>query len=254
MKWLVVSDMQVPYHDPKAINLMLEVAKDVAVDGILGVGDEIDFPQISRWHRATALEFSKTLQKDIDTCVDVLRDIVSVVPEGAPVHWMRSNHQERLSHYLAKQAPGLDGLRELEYERLMRFDELGITFHKEPFKFTNSGGGWCLIHGDEGGLSRIAGSTAMGIARRLGMSTIGGHTHRLGLQHDNSSMNGRVTRHLFGVETGHLMQLAKAAYTRGSANWNAGFAILEDEGNVVTPQLIPIIHRKVVINGKVYRA
>jgi len=251
MKWLVVPDLQVPDHDPKAIDLMLTVAADVGVTGILIVGDELDSPQVSRWNKGLANEYSRTLQKDIDKCVDVLRKIVSAVKDDQPVHLMRSNHGTRVRTYVRKYAPGLDGLRSLEYENLLQFSELGITYHEQVFEFAQN---WVLAHGDEGSLSRIAGSTALGLARKYGKSVVCGHTHRLGMGHDNNAMNGKVTRHLFGMEVGHMMSLSKAAYTGGSANWNQGFALIDDIDNVVTPHLIPIIHRKAIVGGKVYRA
>jgi hypothetical protein len=253
MKWLVVPDLQVPEEDPRSIELMCQVASDVNVSGILIVGDELDAAPVSQWSKGYANEYSKTLQKDIDRCVRVLDTIIggAGLSSQAPIHLMRSNHGDRIRKYIRKYAPGLDGLRELEYERLMRFDALGVQYHTKPFEFAQ---GWVLAHGDEGSMSRIAGSTALGLAKKYGKSVVCGHTHRLGLTHDNDALNGRVTRHLFGMEVGHMMNLAKAAYTGGSANWNQGFALIEDIQNVVTPQLIPIIHRKAIVNGKVYRA
>jgi hypothetical protein len=47
-------------------------------------------------------------------------------------------------------------------------------------------------------------------------------------------------RPLYGLETGNLMNRAKASYTKGLANWQMGIAVLEWNGKNMTPTLIPI--------------
>ena len=74
-----------------------------------------------------------------------------------PFHVMRSNHGDRISHYIDKYAPALASLRELEYERLLRYDENDIKFHDRIWSFAP---GWALAHGDEGNLIQTSGGTA----------------------------------------------------------------------------------------------
>ena len=241
-KFAVVPDIQYPYHSPSAVEAGLAYLESQSWDAVLLVGDELDAPQPSQWTKSSAGEYAGTLQRDIDGCHALLEQI-TLAAGGAPVHLMRSNHQARIEKYLNKYAPALSSLRCLDYSTLLGLDELGITFHREPYRFTKEGNGWYLIHGDEGNLIRTAGGTSLGIARRLGASCIGGHTHRLGIQHEHSSMGGRVTRHLFGVEAGHWMDQRKAGYLlAGSANWQQGMAVIADG----VPIVLPIVKGKVV--------
>lgn len=48
--WLI-SDLQVPYHDQRAVNAVAECINDLKSpdDIVVTVGDEIDLPQIGRW-------------------------------------------------------------------------------------------------------------------------------------------------------------------------------------------------------------
>lgn len=242
--FVIVPDIQWPDTDMSAVNAGLEYIAGGRWDGVLLVGDELDAPEPSRWNKNSAGEYSGTLQRSIDGCHNLLADIVDAAGD-APVHLMRSNHQVRIEQYLAKYAPALSSLRCLDYATLLGLDELGITFHREPWMFTKENNGWFLIHGDEGNLIRTAGGTSLGIAKRLGASCVGGHTHRLGVQHEHSSMGGRIRRHLFGVEAGHWMDMRKASYLRaGSGNWQQGMAVIQDgypivlpisKGRVVTP-------------------
>ena len=244
MKFIAVSDMQIPDHDPKAIDILLEYIDGGSWDAVLIVGDELDSPEPSRWNRGMAGEYAGTLQKSIDTCHDVLAQIVDA-SHGSPVHLMRSNHQGRISTYLNRYAPALASLRALDYSTLLGLGELGITFHDEPWKFTNENGGWYLAHGDEGSLISTSGGTALGLAKnRFGTSTLTGHTHKMGLQHAHSSVNGKITRYVWGFECGHLMSQKKAKYLKaGSANWTQGFGMVID-GH---PVPVPIINGKAVV-------
>ena len=167
-----------------------------------------------------------------------------------PFHVMRSNHGDRISNYINKYAPALASLRALEYETLLRYDELDITYHDKIWQFAP---GWALAHGDEGNLIQTSGGTALSLARRIGLSVVCGHTHRQGIQHYHVGYNGRISARLFGVEVGHLMDLNKADYlTTGAANWQQGFTILYIRRSNVTAVNVPIVGRSFCVEGDVY--
>jgi hypothetical protein len=243
-RFVAVPDIQLPYQDDRALEGLLEFIAGQEWDAVLMVGDELDAPEPSRWNKNSAGEFAGTLQRSIDKCHDLLGRVVEAAG-GSPVHLMRSNHQERIERYLSRYAPALSSLRCLDYATLLGLDELGITFHRKPYLFTRENGGWWLAHGDEGSLIRTPGGTAMGLARRFQGSVLCGHTHKLGLQHDHAVVNGRIQKHVFGVECGHVMDLKRASYlSAGYGNWQQGTAVIEDGFPVVLP-----IHGGKVITG-----
>tara|TARA_Y100000310_G_scaffold170415_1_gene170562 strand:+ start:3596 stop:4201 length:606 start_codon:yes stop_codon:yes gene_type:complete len=177
-----------------------------------------------------------------------------------PFHLMRSNHTQRIGDYLARYAPAMALTSWNDYRSIMGFDSapllagrtksLDITWHDEPWHFAED---WVMAHGDEGGLNRTAGGTAMGLARKWGVSVLCGHTHKLGLQHDHKSLNGRITQWLYGVEVGHLMDLRQADYLKAnSANWNQGFAIVHVRHGRANVQPVSITNG-FVVDGKHYR-
>jgi hypothetical protein len=225
MRWVVISDLQVPDHDQKAVDLLCNFIELYKPDGLLCVGDEADSPEPSRWNKGLAGEYAGTLQAGLDETHAVLAQFREALGDK-PFHLMRSNHTDRIATYTKRFAPALLSLRDLEYTKLVGLDELDITWHTKPFAFEK---GWLLAHGDEGSLIRTAGGTAMGLAKRWGSSVVCGHTHRLGLQHDHQSVNGKVTKRLYGFETGMLMDQRKATYLKaGSGNWQQGFGVIVD--------------------------
>lgn len=242
-KIVIISDLQVPYHDQAKVDALAKFIKAYKPDDVVSVGDEIDLPTISRWTKGTYMEHERTIGKDRDKTVQIL--------EALKVkHMVRSNHTDRLYNSIMTRLPGLSGAPELSLQNFLRLPELGITYHPVGYAVAP---GWIVLHGDEGSMSSNAGMTALGLAKRTGKSVICGHTHRAGLISYAESFNGKTTRRLYGLEVGNLMDQRKALYLgAGAANWTSAFGILTVEGSNVYPQLVPFVGNSFVVDGKVW--
>ena len=108
----MISDLQVPFHNPKAVKNVAAFIRKFKPDEVICVGDEIDFQTISRWSSGFD-EHSKTIGKDRDMCVDVMYDLQIT-------QLSRSNHGARLFNSLSTRLPGLIGAPELEIENFLR--------------------------------------------------------------------------------------------------------------------------------------
>lgn len=246
---IVLSDPQIPYHDKRVLGNVYDFIRAYGPDELASVGDDVDFPQVSRWNRGMEGEYRGDLQKHVDAGVlhfERLREVHS-----GPIHVMRSNHMDRPLNYVRKHAPGLLGLKALTIPSLLEFDRLEVTYHEQPYELAP---GWFLLHGDEGSLIRTAGGTALGLARKIGASVVCGHTHRAGIQHEHQSVSGRVRGRLYGMEVGNLMDMRQADYLKaGTANWQQGFGILYVEARNVTPSLILIQpNGSFIVEGQTY--
>jgi hypothetical protein len=94
----------------------------------------------------------------------------------------------------------------------------------------------------------------MSLAKKIGMSVVCGHTHKLGFLHENKSFNGKQISSLYGFEVGNMMDLKQATYLKGgSANWQSAFGLLYIHNGKVTPIPVPIINNSFVVEGKVYK-
>lgn len=244
---VVLSDIQAPAHDVKAVHAVQQFVKDYDPDELYCVGDEADMPEPSRWNKGTFGEYAGTFQKGLDVTAKIMGDFREAIGDK-PFHTMRSNHGDRLRHYVSRYAPALSSLRSLDYETILGYRENDIIYHDRIWEFAP---GWALAHGDEGNLIRTAGGTALSLARRTGLSIVCGHTHRQGQQHEHTGFNGKLTNTLYGVEVGHLMDLNKAGYLKtGGANWQKGFGILYIDKDKVTATNVPIHNRSFVVEGK----
>lgn len=239
-----VSDLQIPYHSPKAVDNLAKFIRWYKPTTVVSVGDEMDMQTISRWAKGTPLEYERSIGRDRDTTVAILEKL-------RVKHMIRSNHTDRLFNTVMMRSPGLLGLPELTLESFLRLDELGVTYHREPY---NLAPGWLLLHGDEGSINHTGGMTALGLAKRAGMSVVCGHTHRMGLSHFTQAYGTSNPKTIWGMEVGNLMRYRDAKYVKGGLfSWQQGFGMLYVDGNNVTPSIIPI--RKdgsFVVEGRVW--
>lgn len=241
----VISDLQVPYHDPRAVDAVAQCIADTKnkEDMVVSVGDEMDFQTISKYAQGTALEWERSIGKDRDLTFQVLKDL-------QVQHISRSNHVDRLWISIQRRLPGLLGAPELEIENFLRLGELGISYHKTAFKMAHN---TLLMHGDEAGVSQVGGATAAGLVRRTGMNVVCGHSHRQGYQPVTTAYNGNLTRTLFGMEVGHLTDMKSSGmqYVR-THNWQQGWATVYVDNKSVYPVLIPITNKSFVFEGVQY--
>ena len=239
---VIISDLQVPFHDEKAVKNLARFIRKYKPDDVLCVGDEIDLQTISRWATGKD-EWSGSIDADRNRTIEILGEL-------QVRHLSRSNHSARLYNALSKRLPGLLGLPELTIEGFLRLKELGITYHHKPYEFAK---GWIMVHGDEQAINHNAGLTALGAARRHGKSVVCGHTHRLGLSHFSEASGGVLGRVLTGLEVGHLMDEKQAYYTRGTMNWQKGFGMVYSDRKSTYALPVPIDKDgSFVVEGKRY--
>ena len=229
-KIVVISDLQVPYHDPVAIRNVVAFIKRFKPDQVITIGDEIDLPQVSRWTEGTPGWYEQTLASDRDATVEILWDL-------QVTDMIRSNHTDRLYNVIMKKIPAFLALPELKFEKFMKLDELSIKFHRKPLEFAPD---WIAIHGDEGSVKPTPGLTALDAARKHGKSVVCGHTHRAGQSAFTEASGGVLGRVLRGVEVGNLMDFKKAGYTKGVANWQQAFAVFYVDKKTVTNTIVHI--------------
>lgn len=250
-EYVIISDLQVPYHDQRAVDVVANHIDDYGYDGMLNVGDEGDSPEPSRWNRGSAGEYAGTFEAGLLETQRVMLQLSDALGPMRPHHVMRSNHADRIQTYVNRYAPALAGLTPLTWEKLIGYQtpsslngvELDLAYHRKPWQFAK---GWVLAHGDEGSLSQVAGSTAMGMARKWGLSVVCGHTHRAGMQHQHRTLNGTMIQPLFGVEVGHLMDMKKAGYLKAnSANWQQAIAVATIDGNTTDVRLRLLHNRRI---------
>lgn len=247
----LVSDIQWPYHDRKAVKAVIQYIHDTTPDEVVLIGDCLDFPQPARWSKDTRSEFEGSIFQDVKGFQE---KVLAVLRDGydGPIGMHEGNHDLRPRAYLEKYSPALAGTHAFDIEVLCDFDQFDITLLPT---FYDIAPGWVSTHGHLGGISlnRIAGNTAMGAARKFNKSVVMGHTHRLGIISETRGYGGKVTSQLTGMEVGNLMDMTLAHYLKGgTANWQQGFGLLTVDGQHVKPEIVEIKKGRFSVDGEVW--
>jgi hypothetical protein len=239
---VLIPDLQVPLQDRRFVDALAQFVHDHRrrISRVVTMGDELDFTSIGRWSDGTPLAFTKALGKERDEWVQVAKDL-------QVTDTIRSNHTDRLHNSIMRKIPGLLGTPEFELPNFMRLPDLGINWHPKGLRLKD----WMLLHGDESGTSQIAGTTARNLVTKTGLNVACGHVHRAGLVPHTTSINGTLTRTLWGMEVGHAMDYRKVTYLK-TMNWQQSAAVLYPTGNTYTPMLMPVVKNGFTFEGKRY--
>ena len=103
-RWLVLSDLHVPYHDVKAVESALRHGIDNGCDHLLINGDALDAYQQSRWVKDPNL---RNTDKEIETLSQLLKAFEGYFDQKV---YKIGNHEERIEHYLFMNAPKMVGI------------------------------------------------------------------------------------------------------------------------------------------------
>lgn len=225
---IVMADLQVPYHDPAYIKVMSKFIKDVRNSSryrrveVGQIGDLQDQPEVGRWNKGAAGEYAGTFWSGV-------RETRRII-ELFQFDWIKiGNHDRRVEDYIDKYAPALGG-EDSEWNLDSLFQVPRRTkIYRQPFDMAP---GWIAAHGDEGGLSPVAGRTAFSLATRWNVSVVCGHTHRAGTVSTTVGMGDDNRRRITGMEVGNGMLESSATYIKsGAPNWQKAFgAFVVDRG------------------------
>lgn len=246
---VILSDLQIPFEDPAAVNQALDVIRSVQPDLLILNGDIIDCYLESSFTKKMKPAKLKDVAGQTFWRSQKFMESIAAVPRKI---WMGGNHEERWALQISRENER-GGLSPISLALIAsRKDQLDISdFHGSFAKIYNMADygveyypyshrlylverNLIVTHGKY--VSRHSGQSAKRTFEWLGTSCLVGHTHRLG--------NHLVT--LDGVqygawENGCLCQL-EPEYD-DSPNWQQGFSVVKINGPEFHVIQVPIIRR-----------
>ena len=215
-KWLVISDIHVPYHSRKALQLALEFGRDQACDGVLINGDLIDFARISRF------EDNPTLRHPLEELDLTNRVLDAIEKVGAKKIVMKcGNHDARLPKYLMQRCPEMfKKINEhFNINVLLKLRRRGISYVPDMHPIRHQE--LTILHGHEWGKGVTNPvNPARGAFLRAKDNVLSGHLHKTS-NHSETTVRDVV---ISCSSTGCLCGLHP--HYQPLTNWNHGFAIL----------------------------
>lgn len=218
-KILVISDLHLPYHNTRAVEIALTHGVEQECDTVLILGDLMDCYQLSRWVRDPS---QSSIPKEIEIVKSFFRYLRERFPK-ARIIWKEGNHEERWLHFFFNNAPQLAQLDTMSLYHAVGVKDHGIEVVDD--KRVLSVSGLLMYHGHElpTGLAPAV-NPARGLFLRLFTSAMCGHFHRTSNHVEKNAKNDLVSTWSIGC----LCDLSPDFATVNK--WNHGFSIIEQTG------------------------
>lgn len=267
-KTLVCCDVQAPYHDPDATEILCQIGEDLKPDLLIDNGDFHDWLVLSTRFpiRTESDRFVSSLKSEVEIQANLREEIVRrIKPKRKRFH--QGNHEWRLFRAMMQsrqvnEAFGEGFDRNKLWRRLNLSDwEMAGEYPEGSFIFPGRAPDknvW-VEHGYQ--VRKKAGFMAQALIEERMTNVVTGHVERLAIVWRRAI--GR--REFFGVESGNLSLFArddKAAGIYSTYPFNQpmflqktqGFLIIEEYGGDYFPELVRIRNGKTVWRGRVYKA
>jgi hypothetical protein len=260
----------VPMHDPAALAVAVEIVRRARPHHVTILGDLLDLAEAStKW--LTTPTFARTTQASLDTAHAWLAQVRAAAPE-AQIDLLEGNHDRRLSTLIQANAASAFGLRRantpeswpvLSMAHLLHLDDLDIRWHPGY----PAGRVWLrddvMVHHG----SKVSAAKASRDA--VAVSTVQGHTHRLGSITRTLLGQGGAPCHTVHVECGTLARcdgwvlsvhggVDDAGRPVGTVeDWQQGLVVMSmapEPGDLPTVELVPIHQGRARWRGTTYTA
>lgn len=239
----VYSDIHFPEHNKNALECATKVMSDYKPHRIVLIGDALNMSPVSHWMEDKKLSLeNKRLLKDYEGFNAVLKDIKKRAGKQLKeVVYLIGNHEDWVNQYIDKN-PQVQGM--LEVENNIKLEGVKLTFVK--FNSFYKIGKLYMTHGLYTNQYH-----ASKMVNTAGKSVMYGHTHdvqvstKMGLLDDDKHQ-------AYGI--GCLCDMSPDYMRNRPNNWVHAFATVDvlPNGNF-SPQIINIVDKKVIYNGKIYK-
>ncbi len=246
---LVIGDVHIPWHDRRAVDLVLEWLADNPIDHVILNGDIIDCYEISRWVQPGSP--GPGLAVEVEQGREFLERVRAALGPKGKITWVEGNHCFRFRSYIMNQAPGIAGLdHNVTMHDQLKFEKYGVEFvqgrgSKWFSTYVMAAPGVAVGHFAKTSIN--AGYAVKGLLDRHGTSIVTGHGHCMGTSH-RTHIGGPI----WGYEGGCLCDL-EPPYCE-PAHWAQGFIVIHElEG--LRPQIERVVIEEYAFayGGVIYR-
>jgi predicted phosphodiesterase len=244
LKMLIVSDCHAPYHDHAAWGCLLSVAEQWRPDVCVVLGDFADFAAVSSHPKVPGRLHS--FANEVEYVNDALDELDAALKAGGcrTKEFLEGNHENRLSRYVAKQAPDL--FEFVDWQGVLRLDQR--AWRVTPYKSSIQYGRLRLTHD----VGRAGVQAARQSRMDVGHSVAFGHCHSLQVSY-GGTVSGE--RHV-GATLGWLGDPEAIDYRHRDMvrrEWQHGFGVAHFVASgEFWLQGIPVVKGRCVIDGRIY--
>ena len=232
-KWLILSDIHIPYHDEEALEIALSHGEQEGIEHIYLNGDTCDFYNCSSYQRDPE---ERDLSNELTKTRQFLGHLRYRFPK-AKIVFKIGNHEDRWERYLYHKAPELVGVANFEMYYILDFAKYGIELVRSMQK-AKAGKHLTILHGHE--VRNTGVYPARTLLQRTHVCTIAGHNHRTSTYGEKTS-DGKI----IGSWTSGCLCEMEPEYMPIN-QWNLGFIILDFNGDKDFT-----VHNKRILDGMI---
>lgn len=234
-----ISDLQVPFHDPEAVQLTIDYLKEQNIDCLIINGDFVDFYQLSSFEKDPR---QRKFKHEYDAILLELGYLRNSFPDIPIYYNLDANHEFRYERYMRSKAPELIGIDPFEdLEDMLLLNKFNII----PLKRYDhlKWGKLPIIHGDTVFKRGSGVNPAKYLFDKLRQSCLASHVHRTA---EFTSKNKFDNEYFTCYTVGHLMH-PNVEYCKHIDEYNQGFAVIEKDTKGYYR-----VHNKRIIKGMIF--
>lgn len=189
---LVLADVHIPYHDPKALEAAVKWGKKNKANTVLLLGDALDFHGISKFEESPEKRnLAKELQKYREFFAWMRQEF-----RKARIIFKEGNHEERYDDFMVKKAYELLGIEQFSLPKVLDLEKRGVEHVNERRKIML--GKLMAVHGHE--LKLSSGQLpAKNLFTKLTCNAIAGHIHKTSSSTTTTGLGHRITTQTIGT-------------------------------------------------------
>jgi predicted phosphodiesterase len=189
---LILADVHIPYHDPKALEAAVKYGKSNKVSTVLLLGDALDFHGISKFEESPE---KRNLSKELTKYREFFTWLRQEFPK-ARIIFKEGNHEERYNLFMIKKAYELLGVEQFSLTKVLDLEKRGIEHVNERRKIML--GKLMAVHGHE--LKLTSGQLpARNLYNKMTCNVIAGHVHKTSTSTTTTALGHRITTQTIGT-------------------------------------------------------
>lgn len=232
--WL--SDIHIPNHDQKAVNVAIGYGLEKNVNTIILGGDILDNEPFSAWEKKPS---ASSVREWFDMTYEFLLMLRLKFPD-ADIIWLEGNHDNWYERWLIKKAPILFDDHYYKMEQRLKLDSLSITYINQFTKMRIDD--LYALHGHTLMRQKLPPvNAARGLFMRTKQSAIIGHVHSTS-NHVETTLKGKM---IACYSVGCLCTLSPE-YDPHNTKHNQGFAHITRKNGYYHVDNLMIIDGKII--------
>ena len=245
----ILNDVHAPWHDPKALDLVLDIFEDQNLDRIIFNGDILDFYNVNS-HGPKHPDIQTTLENEISWGIEFVDYVRKRFPDAELV-WIDGNHEDRLSRFITDKCPAFFNMFQLP--KMLRLHELGYVYVEYNERYQLESTDLYIQHSPPSYGENLA-MTAL--KKKFDQSHVYGCSHRI--QHAcKTGSSGRVynvwANGWLGSTELSLEHKRVFRYTKNHENWQQGAMIVTCVNEIeYFVEQFQIVNYAAVVSGTYY--